>query len=700
MSAFSGRRVDDVVQHEAGVDHRFDELLGLQRSAPAGRACAGRDRLALRQRLLVALLAGLFVAAQFAVDAVQRGARGGQVLLDDARAGPAPPGVRPRSASTGASPSAQLRDEFVQARFELAALAAHALQRLASARPRARAAIPASAPAACAASRDSRAALRAASRCSPSWRRSASSAGARLRGRPSRDGLFQPGTRLARPAPATASRVCAQRAPARRRCGRCGCARFQLALLALQLAGEFGHAAMREVQRALRVLAMLFGVEQLVAHLVERLVDRGFRFCQRFDLGAQRLDLAFARSAPCWASPERSTRTQPAPSHSPLRVMTDSPSASCGSRRRASASVIGDMDARQQATDGRRALHLRRQRGRRHIDVAVVGRRHQRDAALRRARPAHRASRSGASTVTAFDQAAKRGLRRRFPSRLRPSRLSPRRGVAVEALAFSQSSATLFSWPSAACCRASSDDRRPRAAWICLRTSASSVCCCALLFLQRGQRWPCASRARSPSSSRPAFCVSWSLAHAPTDGSASASGSRPPRSLASASRRRPASSDCFSRYSILVRSTSPSARLRPAPWRRCPSAAASRAASLRRRAGLPGVQLSSPLQRGQLRLGLGDRRAQLAQLALVAADVLARSARSAASASSRARFQALLQLALVLDLLLDARQLAADPVALGLHLAQGVAGFGMLARGTVSICASACALLGHAAAAA
>src|SRR5690606_30421792 len=44
-------------------------------------------------------------------------------------------------------------------------------------------------------------------------------------------------------------------------------------------------------------------------------------------------------SAPCLAAPERSTRTQPAPMRSPVRVITDSPSPSRGSSARASARV-------------------------------------------------------------------------------------------------------------------------------------------------------------------------------------------------------------------------------------------------------------------------------------------------------------------------------------------------------------------------
>src|SRR5690606_7685027 len=70
--------------------------------------------------------------------------------------------------------------------------------------------------------------------------------------------------------------------------------RFEPALLALQLAREFGHAAVREVQRTLRVLALLLGLEQAVLERDDLLVDPGFAPRERLDLGAQRLDLALA----------------------------------------------------------------------------------------------------------------------------------------------------------------------------------------------------------------------------------------------------------------------------------------------------------------------------------------------------------------------------------------------------------------------
>ena len=193
-----------------------------------------------------------------------------------------------------------------------------------------------------------------------------------------------------------------------------------LALLALQLAGELGHAAMGEVQRALRVLALLFGGQQLVAEAGQQL--RRVRLRASAALRSPRAATGSrvrAASAPCLAAPERSTRTQPAPRRSPLRVMTDSPSPSCGSRRRASARVFGDMQAREQAADRQRALHLGGQRSgsegtsrRRSDDTSAMPAFAELAERIRPALPAHRPAR--------LRSVARARLRPRFPSPVRP----------------------------------------------------------------------------------------------------------------------------------------------------------------------------------------------------------------------------------------------------------------------------------------
>ncbi len=71
--------------------------------------------------------------------------------------------------------------------------------------------------------------------------------------------------------------------------------RIQPALLALQLAGQLGHAAVRHVQAALRVLALLLGRQQAVAQLGQGRFEFALARLQRFDRAAQRLDLALAQ---------------------------------------------------------------------------------------------------------------------------------------------------------------------------------------------------------------------------------------------------------------------------------------------------------------------------------------------------------------------------------------------------------------------
>ena len=79
----------------------------------------------------------------------------------------------------------------------------------------------------------------------------------------------------------------------------------------------------------------------------------------------------------------------------------------------------------------------------------------------------------------------------------------------------------------------------------------------------------------------------------------------------------------------------------------------------------------------QLRFGRGDGVVQVAKLALVAGDVLADLGEFRICLRPR-RLQPLPQLTLVGDLLLDARQLAADPITFGLHPTQLLAGLALL----------------------
>ena len=106
-------------------------------SALSTSACWSSSRWPIASRcwhgLLVALVADLLEVAQFVVDAVERGARGGQCLLGEhalLERGLALLFQRlDRRVAVG-----ELRRQFAQARIELAALAAHAIQRLRQAR--------------------------------------------------------------------------------------------------------------------------------------------------------------------------------------------------------------------------------------------------------------------------------------------------------------------------------------------------------------------------------------------------------------------------------------------------------------------------------------------------------------------------------------------------------------------------------------
>src|SRR5690606_25458896 len=104
------------------------QLLGLDRQRLLVELALA-DALALRQRLFVALVSGLLVAAQFVVDAFQGRARRRQRLLG-AHA------FLERGLALGLQRGdrrvavRELRGQFTQAGVELSALPAHALERL------------------------------------------------------------------------------------------------------------------------------------------------------------------------------------------------------------------------------------------------------------------------------------------------------------------------------------------------------------------------------------------------------------------------------------------------------------------------------------------------------------------------------------------------------------------------------------------
>jgi hypothetical protein len=386
MSASGSERGHHFVEDEAGFDHRGRQLVGLDDQRLLVEL-ALRNLFALRIGLFVALVAGLFVAAQFVVDAVEHGARFGQ------RAIGAQAFVQ-RGLALGFQrvhrrvAFGELRGEFAQARVELAALAAHAFQRLREGddlrllrldRERER--------------------VRGVARFTGGVARGVAGFGElaalgvelladRFELAHAADGVFLLRTRGAGLVAVGVERLDqlpefgldAFDAAARR---------IQLALLALQLAGEFGHAAVREVERALRVFALLLGGERLVAQAGQRFVEDLFALLQRFDFRAQRLDFLFAqqrtllrRTGAHHAHPAGAEAFARAGDHRFAIAQAVQHRAGVGQR-------FGAVELGEDAADRRRATHLRGERGRRDGEI-FAARIDQRQAGLRRDRRAHR----------------------------------------------------------------------------------------------------------------------------------------------------------------------------------------------------------------------------------------------------------------------------------------------------------------------
>ena len=436
--------------------------------------------------------------------------------------------------------------------------------------------------------------------------------------------------------------------------------RFQLALLALQLAGQFGHAAMGEVQRALRVLALLFGGEQLVAQAASALrSSSASRFC-RASISARSDWISLLAQQRALLGRAGAQHAHPAGAQA-FAAAGDDRFAFAQLRHagaRASASVSAHVQAGQQATDRARPLHLRRQRGRRERDVAVRRTTPARGG-LRRVRRAHRPA-LRAHRRARLRSAGRARLRRRFPSPTRPCSFSPTRAALSRPRAFSHAIAAPCSWPSAACCRVSSEDRRPRAACAFLRTSASSDCaprcwsckaataCLRVFELARSARRArpsgcraAAARRRRPRPARPgpARCARWSAARG--GGRRPATGGRGVRCGCARHRRRArlrtASRLCASQR--CCQSASLASASRRASWRALSSSRSCSSCG----------SASATASRSTSRRGL------------VAADVLAQFGR-ARSALRRARAAGAAPFRAGADLLLDAGQRAADLV--------------------------------------
>src|SRR5690606_33390375 len=199
--------------------------------------------------------------------------------------------------------------------------------------------------------------------------------------------------------------------------------RLQPALLALQLAGQLGHAAVGQVQPALRVLALLLGGEQAVAPGADAALEFVLALLQFLDLRAQRLDLALAQQRALLGR-ARAQHPYPAGAQA-LTVAGDDRMIGIPVRvqpRLQGARLVegfGHVQATQQAPDRQRPAHLRRQRGGRETGVVavVIGMRgrHQRQPALAQFAQRHD-QRLGAVDQHAFDQQAERAFDRGLPA--------------------------------------------------------------------------------------------------------------------------------------------------------------------------------------------------------------------------------------------------------------------------------------------
>ncbi len=180
------------------------------------------------------------------------------------------------------------------------------------------------------------------------------------------------------------------------------------------------------VQRPLRFLALLLGGQQLFAERAELALEFAFALLQAFDLLAQGDDLALAQQR---ALLGRALPRHPHPAFAQaLAVAGDDRIALVQPRLQVArgGQVLGAMQARQQAADRQRSLHARGQRGRREIRIARgIG--HQRDAAF--AQFAQRIDqRFGRIHQHAFDQLAQRAFHRVFPAAFDGDALAHARG--------------------------------------------------------------------------------------------------------------------------------------------------------------------------------------------------------------------------------------------------------------------------------
>jgi hypothetical protein len=191
--------------------------------------------------------------------------------------------------------------------------------------------------------------------------------------------------------------------------------RIQPALLALQLPGEFRDAAVRQVQRALDVLALLFGGQCLVAQRTDLRVEFALALRQRFDPRAQRLDLLLAQQRALLGR-ARAQHPHPAGTQA-LAVAGDDRFARAQPRQHRAriGEGFGGVQPGQQPADRGRPAHFRGQRRRRAGHVVLI-RGHQGQPAF--SQFAQRVDqRLGRLDQDALDQLPERGFDRVLPAR-------------------------------------------------------------------------------------------------------------------------------------------------------------------------------------------------------------------------------------------------------------------------------------------
>ena len=205
---------------------------------------------------------------------------------------------------------------------------------------------------------------------------------------------------------------------------------FQLAAMALQLASQFGLAAMRVVQLALRVVARAFGLELAGAQVVQPVAGvLQLRF-QRGDLLDAAAQISRSRASTPTCCPARGAHApSPAPSHSPSRVITDSLRRQARQRRTrvpsSSVSAVSTWPRIASAAAGPRDLRGQRSRRR-------WRRRRRHRASARSAFAEVRRIRSASARAFdqhAVEQAGQRGFHGVFPAGFDLQRFAEARGA-------------------------------------------------------------------------------------------------------------------------------------------------------------------------------------------------------------------------------------------------------------------------------